>query len=303
MAYNYFEDADDEEGIECFHIGDIVSDEANDNNGGDDASSTATPAAADHHTQNKKKWIIVGASVIATSLAVATGVLISKQRRTQKTAAVSLSTREEIPWYACLDRDACFRQARLLGFSYEDLRTDNYTNATLYGCFRKNGPVNDRVYWGEGGTEEQMVEVELPGVQERIWCYDVNVDICAEPTEIPSKSPAREGTSFPTSTSSFPRPTFDGTMFPTKPSTDRPSMSASQPSSIPSISSRPSFRPSISSQPSPVPSISLRPSISSEPSASPSISSQPSTSSQPSDMPSTSSSPSISSQPSSSPSR
>ena len=136
---NYFEDAE-EEGIECFHIGDVLtrsSDEADDSNyaanyseegiecfhigdiiartseADDSTDSEASSIAASHHNHNKKRLIGIGAAVIAVSVAIATGVLISSgQSSTQKrVAASSVNAEEEIPWFACLDKQSCFRQA------------------------------------------------------------------------------------------------------------------------------------------------------------------------------------------------
>ena len=308
---NYFEDPDDEEGIECFigdvlarasqsesdeaeestaeeeegiewfHIGDIFA-RLSDVDDSSDEASMAAQAAYHNHNSKKKKLIYLGASVIAVSIAIATGVLVSRQSNTQKrVAAASLNAGEEIPWFACLDKQSCFRQASLLGFTDLDRRSGDYAYASLYGCFLK-----DRlVYWGEGGTEEQMITREFQGVQQRIWCYDVNpnpddeVDICGNPIpNLPSGTPSNTPSTFRPSTSSQPSP------IPTS-------------SLRPSISTKPSASPS-TSEPSASPS-------SSEPSASPSISFQPSTSSQPSDKPSISANPSTypSGQPSSAPSR
>jgi len=267
---NYFED---EEGIECFHIGDVFTTPSE----ADNTAEVAEVAAAATHRSNKKKRFVVGASVIALSLAtIITAVVISRQKSTHKKAAASLST-EETPWWACLTKEACFSQAELLGFTDEDLRDGDYSYESLYGCFSKNG----LAYWGEGGTMGtadvgSLITTEFSGGQ-RIWCYDVN-----------------------------PNPEL--------PFVDNCEEHVKQPTGKPSYSPSTSFRPSFSSQPTPIPSISLRPSISSEPSASPStsepssspsISSQPSTSSQPSDIPSISSKPSTSptGHPSSYPSR
>ena len=265
----------EDEGIECNHVftnsSYIYADVVNDHN-----ADEATPItdAIDNCSNNKRKKLFgIGAFIIAVSIATATGVLLSERISTQRTiAAASLNTDINIPWYACLDKDSCFRQAKLLGFTNQDFRSGDYAYASLYGCFLKNR----LVFWGEGGTDAQMIMTQFNGVQQRIWCYDVNtdpsiqVDICGEPIINPTGLP----------------------------------------SSMPSTS----LHPTISSMPSPFPTISLHPSIStqptaapssSEPSGSPTISTRPSTSSQPSGLPSISAQPTAapSGQPSSSPSR
>ena len=258
---NYFGRAVDEaeEGI---HIGDIFARASDAGGHTDEEASTATPAAG-RNQNRKKKLIYVGASVIAVSIATAIGVLVSRQNSAQKSvAAVSLTEEAvEIPWYACLDKESCFRQASVLEFADEDILSGDFSEQNLYGCFLENLQAK----WGEGGTEEQIATPGFIGGQLRIWCYDVNpnpeeeVDICGNPIpQLPSGRPS------------------------ITPSTFRPSMS-SQPSAIPTSS----LRPSLSTKPSESPT-------SNQPSASPSISLQPSMSSQPSDMPSKSADPSMS---------
>ncbi len=262
---NYLGRAPDEaEGIECFHIGDIFA-RTSDADGRTDEEASTTPAAG-HNQNRKKKLIYVGASVIAISIATATGVLVSRQNSAQKSvAAVSLTEEAaENPWYACLDKESCFRQANKLGFADEDHISGDYSSRNLYGCFIEGLQAK----WGEGGTEEQMATPGFTGGQLRIWCYDVNpnpheeVDICGNPI---------------------------------------PNLPSGRPSFTPSTS----FRPSMSSQPSPIPTSSLRPSISAAPSASPSSkpSASPTTSSEPSTSPSISVQPSISFRPSNMPSK
>lgn len=42
------------------------------------------------------------------------------------------------------------------------------------GCFYKNGVI----YWGKGGTAEDISKTKLPGIQERLYCSDdSNVEI------------------------------------------------------------------------------------------------------------------------------
>ena len=244
--------AEDEEGIECFHIppnecfhiGDVITTRTRTVNENTDEEAASTIAPAVTSTIKKKKWIATGAAVIVVSLALSIGIIISGSGRKEKiSASASLATEPEIPWWACIDQDVCFQQAEQLGYADEDFRAGDYSYAGLYGCFRKN----TKVYWGTGGTDAQMITTEFPGAQERIWCYDVK----------------------------------DNPLLPLEDNCD---------SVAPSV--QPTHKPSASGKPSPVPSISLRPSITSKPTASPSNSSRPSTSSQPSDFPSTSARPS-----------
>ena len=287
--------AEAEEGVECFHIGDIFARTSDaDGQTTDDETSTVDPTAG-RNQNRKKKLIYVGAAVVAAAIATAIGVLVSRQNSAQKSvAAVSLTEEAaEIPWFACLDKESCFRQASLLRFTYEDRDRlyGGYSDPNLYGCFLENFQAK----WVEGGTEEQMA---TPG-QQRIWCYDVKsnpherVDICGNPipnlpTGRPSVTPS---TSFRPSISTQP------SFIPT--SSLRPSISAApsaSPSSHPSAIPTSSLRPTLSTKPSasptsPVPSASP---TSPMPSASPSISLQPSISFQPSNTPSKSADPSTS---------
>ena len=126
---------------ECVHIGDVELDE----NIVDDVEATITtttvvPPPASATTMNKKKkWIaVIGSSVIAVSLAIAIGLIVTAKRSEKKTSTTSLATDRDPEWYACLTKESCFKQAKLLGYNEEDFRTGDYSYASAYGCFREN---------------------------------------------------------------------------------------------------------------------------------------------------------------------
>mmetsp|Transcript_1379 Transcript_1379/g.3032 ORF Transcript_1379/g.3032 Transcript_1379/m.3032 type:complete len:694 (-) Transcript_1379:93-2174(-) len=71
------------------------------------------------------------------------------------------STPSEMERTACLTEEECdaIRQSRDIG----SFIAGEFPSK---GCFAKNGIV----YWGRGGSMEDISESDLPGVQERIWC-------------------------------------------------------------------------------------------------------------------------------------
>jgi hypothetical protein len=155
----------------CFHIGEIVTGRtinSNDDSVASLAAATA-PSAANNSSNNKKKWIISGALVIATSLTITIGgAIIADLRSKQKfsvSGATSFDTENELPWWACLKKESCFDQAKVLG--YADIRSGDYSYNQMYGCFKNEGII----YWGMGGTDAQNASSET---KERLWCYDVN---------------------------------------------------------------------------------------------------------------------------------
>jgi len=68
---------------------------------------------------------------------------------------------------ACTTPSACDRKRLELGMT--KFSTGDYPSK---GCFSKNG----KAYWGSDGTEtmQDISTVDLPGVQERIWCDGMN---------------------------------------------------------------------------------------------------------------------------------
>jgi len=156
----------------CLHIGDIVNDESV------ASLTTATaPSAANNRSDDNKKWIIIGALAIATSLTVAIGGVIiaglGKKEKMGISEASSLfdaQNESEVPRWACLTKESCVHQAKLLGYADKDIRYGDYSYNQLYGCFNNEGVI----YWGIGGTDAQNFSTELSGTHERLWCCDVN---------------------------------------------------------------------------------------------------------------------------------
>jgi hypothetical protein len=177
---NHEEDTLGEE-ISCFHIGEIVTGKTLYSNDESVASLTAAtaPSAANNRSDDKKKWIIIGALIIATSLTVAIGGVIiaglGKKEKMGISEASSLfdaQNESEVPRWACLTKESCVHQAKLLGYADKDIRYGNYSYNQLYGCFNDEGVI----YWGIGGTDAQNFSTELSGTYERLWCCDVNLN-------------------------------------------------------------------------------------------------------------------------------
>jgi len=86
-------------------------------------------------------------------------------------------TTEEVP---CMTREECAVRRQELGFS------SFYVDASYpsKGCFSKN----DKAFFGLGGTDEEMGEADLPGLQERIWCERLVKGI-PELEDVPTLSP------------------------------------------------------------------------------------------------------------------
>ena len=56
-----------------------------------------------------------------------------------------------------------------------------------YGCFYKN----EKAFWGEGGTPEQVAEEALSGEKGRIWCVGADTVTAAEAAEPTASGNAR----------------------------------------------------------------------------------------------------------------
>jgi len=160
----------------CSHIGDIVFiGRTLDSKGDSVASLTATvaPLATNNSSNSNKKWIAIIASISAASLAIAIGAIIAGLRSKQE-PSFQVSTHEsekEFPWWACLTKESCFEEAKVLGYTDENIQIEDYPSNQMYGCFKNEGII----YWGMGGTDEQNSSTELAGTSERLWCYDVNL--------------------------------------------------------------------------------------------------------------------------------
>jgi hypothetical protein len=173
---NHEEDTLGEE-ISCFHIGEIVTGKTLYSNDESVASLTAAaaPSAANNRSDDKKKWIIIGALVIATSLTVAIGgVIIAGLGKKEKMGISGASfddTESEVPWWACLTKESCVDQAKLLGYADKDIRYGDYSSNQLYGCF--NNESEGVIYWGIGGSDAQNFSTEFSGNHARVWCCGV----------------------------------------------------------------------------------------------------------------------------------
>ena len=65
------------------------------------------------------------------------------------------------PAGVCLDQSECANQLEKTGL--ESFNVGEYPD---YGCFMKGG----KLYWGTGGTNEQIAIDPLSGAKERVWC-------------------------------------------------------------------------------------------------------------------------------------
>jgi hypothetical protein len=101
--------------------------------------------------------------------------VIAGRRRSKQQSSISEATsfddtENELPWWACLTKESCFDQAKLLGYADKDIRYGDYSYNQIYGCFNNEGVI----YWGIGGTDAQNFSTDLSGTHERLWCCDVN---------------------------------------------------------------------------------------------------------------------------------
>ena len=71
---------------------------------------------------------------------------------------------EAEPAAACTTRAACDARRADLGIAAA-LAVGPFPTK---GCFRKE----DRVVWGTGGSRLEIIETNLPGAQERVWCEE-----------------------------------------------------------------------------------------------------------------------------------
>jgi hypothetical protein len=165
----------------CLHIGDIICTRTTINsNSNDDGvaffTAATAPLAANNRGDNKKKWIMIGALVIATSLTIAIGGVIlaglgkKEEMGISEASSFLFDAESELPWWACLTKESCVDQAKLLGYADKDIRYGDFSYDEIYGCFKNEGVI----YWGMGGTDAQNFSTEFSGQHKRLLCYDVN---------------------------------------------------------------------------------------------------------------------------------
>ena len=100
---------------------------------------------------------------------------------------------------ACLTAEQCEQQ-----FYSTNLDSFYVGDYSAKGCFSKN----DSIFFGIGGSEEEMKEAGLPGLQQRVWCNS----LFEQP---PSSQPSTTGS--PTYSPTTGSPTFSPTTyFPTE---------------------------------------------------------------------------------------
>eukprot|EP00571_Detonula_confervacea_P010566 CAMPEP_0172305974 /NCGR_PEP_ID=MMETSP1058-20130122/7162_1 /TAXON_ID=83371 /ORGANISM="Detonula confervacea, Strain CCMP 353" /LENGTH=636 /DNA_ID=CAMNT_0013017739 /DNA_START=51 /DNA_END=1961 /DNA_ORIENTATION=- len=123
----------------------------------------------------------------------------------------------------CLTEEQCQQKFRRINWGGNFYPGDHPTK----GCFSKNS----HVYFGTGGTVEEMSSTDLAGIQERIWC-DGETDA---PTSKPSKRPTADTTQKPVTDSptkqQTPKPVTDS---PTKQPTQDEETPTEQPTPKPS---------------------------------------------------------------------
>jgi hypothetical protein len=168
------------EGFCSSNIGDIVfgrrTPDLRDNSvGAGSLTAATTPSATNNNSRTKKKWIVIEAIILAAFLTIAIGGVIAGRRRSKQQSSISEATsfddtENELPWWACLTKESCVDQAKLLGYADKDIRYGDFSYDEIYGCFKNEGVI----YWGIGGTDAQNFSTDFSGQHKRLWCCDVN---------------------------------------------------------------------------------------------------------------------------------
>ncbi|KAL7543025.1 hypothetical protein ACHAWF_007310 [Thalassiosira exigua] len=144
----------------------------------------------------------------------------------------------------CLTVDQCRKK-------YQSMNTGGgfYVNSwATKGCFMKGS----NIFFGTGGTVDQMLETDLNGVQERVWCNEEesfvaplpeDADPSKEPTDGPTKKPTLNPTDSPTK-----EPTQNPSKLPTaSPVTDSPTKQPTRKPVTDSPTRRPTYKPTTES--------------------------------------------------------
>lgn len=67
----------------------------------------------------------------------------------------------------CRTKEECKEAAGSIGITtFSALGVEDQQRVRTKGCFTKNG----KAFFGSQGSDEEMSETELPGIQQRIWC-------------------------------------------------------------------------------------------------------------------------------------
>eukprot|EP00579_Thalassiosira_antarctica_P014454 CAMPEP_0201945044 /NCGR_PEP_ID=MMETSP0903-20130614/53702_1 /ASSEMBLY_ACC=CAM_ASM_000552 /TAXON_ID=420261 /ORGANISM="Thalassiosira antarctica, Strain CCMP982" /LENGTH=1013 /DNA_ID=CAMNT_0048488103 /DNA_START=143 /DNA_END=3185 /DNA_ORIENTATION=+ len=150
----------------------------------------------------------------------------------------------------CLNEAQCQQK-------FQDMNLSGYFYVNSYptkGCFSKN----NHGFFGTGGTDEEMSETDLPGIQERLWCDKETEVPTAEPSKRPSGNPTAKPVTDSPTTRPTPKPVTDSpTKQPTsKPVTDSPSKQPTAKPVTDSPTKQPTTKPVTDSptlQPTPTP--------------------------------------------------
>ena len=105
---------------------------------------------------------------------------------------------------ACLTAEQC--EQKFYSTNMDSFFVGDYS---AKGCFSKN----DNIFFGIGGTEEEMKEADLPRLQQRVWCNSLSTFGWIE--QPPSSQPSTTGS--PTYSPTTGSPTYSPTTyFPTE---------------------------------------------------------------------------------------
>lgn len=114
--------------------------------------------------------IWLGLAAIGSSLIRCEGSGVVGQSRSEATPTTPGTPSASVVVARALEEEACMTEAqcdeRRKAKGYTNYYVDDYSGTNAYGCFVKGG----NAFWGEGGTDEQMVEGSLSGSKERVWC-------------------------------------------------------------------------------------------------------------------------------------
>mmetsp|Transcript_12887 Transcript_12887/g.27980 ORF Transcript_12887/g.27980 Transcript_12887/m.27980 type:complete len:401 (-) Transcript_12887:1869-3071(-) len=122
---------------------------------------------------------------------------------------------EEMPdnSVVCLTEEQCRQKFRSMNWSGSFYTGDWPTK----GCFSKRS----HIYFGTGGTAEEMSETDIPGVRERIWCDRETDTPTAKPTKRPTVNPTPKPVTDSPTKQPTPKPVTDSpTTQPTKKPTE-----------------------------------------------------------------------------------
>ena len=136
-----------------------------------DTTDDDVPSSTTSWWNQKRNKIYISVTVMTVSIALSVGVFVSSRGNKTAKQANPLTIYSSVPLpermaptealALCLTEADCKDQ---MNEQYDQFVSGNYT---FYGCVSKGG----NLYWGAGGTVEQMTNNFPPGsVKERVFC-------------------------------------------------------------------------------------------------------------------------------------